>query len=434
MAHFYRVIFFALFCASVLFSRPVFAVNSIYYKSGSVVSDPGSFCPPATDHPFVRWQQSWINEIVCIYRHPQDLYFVNGPYIAFDSWSCPANSSRLGAQGRCTCSSGYTDTGSSCESPRPTAAEAVALVTAMGNVVVAGNSLSLEMCVKGTSVRGQMSAVYPEFGNAIWGPYTSTGQACTVGSGAGVAAPATMPRVADAADSTSCAALGGQYGKVNGVAVCVPRSDDPPNVAGVVQPSPESQTTADGTVIAEVNTTTCDSSTCTTTTTTTTTPPGGTSTTSTATATASQDDYCRQNSHLAMCKDARYFAQGCAAPPACDGDAIQCGIARQTWATSCALDPSETAETSRGRSAAAVVGDQSANLEGNRSIAISASSYSQDPVFSPSGMSDVTVTVSGQQITIPFSSVNYILEMLGSIGVAVCFLAAMKITFGGQIA
>jgi len=98
------------------------------------------------------------------------------------------------------------------------------------------------------------------------------------------------------------------------------------------------------------------------------------------------------------------------------------------------LDSTDTAESTAGRSAAAVTGDQSESLPGNRTISVGSSSFDQTPIFTSTGMSDLSVTVSHSTFSLPLSQVNFVLEMLGNIGVAVSFLASMRITFGGSIA
>jgi hypothetical protein len=147
-------------------------------------------------------------------------------------------------------------------------------------------------------------------------------------------------------------------------------------------------------------------------------------------------DYCDENHTKKMCKDEvdSAFSKGlCGVPPSCQGDAIQCAIAEMQFQAHCDMVGNSEALKLIGETAVAG-GNLPADHPGNDANVIKTN-------FSLSGMidqtdalgggcpSDVTVSVAGAVVTIPWSRMCGALNLAGSIAVAGCLLAAAMIVF-----
>jgi hypothetical protein len=261
-----------------------------------------------------------------------------------------------------------------------------------------------------------------------WGPLTHTGQTCSGSPGGPEANPRPSPPPP-----------GYCPGEVNGQPVTVPctqgTSRGPStNTSG----SSSDGGTSTGTTTQQ---TSCSNGRCTTTTTTTTTTTGGaggaggTSTTSTSTE-QGESEYCAANpGDRVNCAEEdgdSSFGGSCAGSFTCDGDAIQCAIAREQHVRSCQLFDTDTALSAIGRNAAN--GQQPADHPANNgevsSYALS-SMLDASPLFGGSGgcPSDVSVEYQGHSLTLPFSRACSVLQMLGNIWVGLAYLAAFAIVF-----
>jgi len=431
VAHLYSLIFFLVVGASVFVHRPSVASEIVV----ELLVPPGGIGKPS----------EWIARLTGNYGNTScsnspgaivcaNSWFGSVSYPYFPKYALPSNSTYDGSGGF-SCNSDFTESSGSCV-PRATPAAACAEVSSWTNkgmqMAAAGKSLTKIVCFKGQTVNARDAILGYLGNNYIFGPYVCPGTPCTEGPGVATAQVVSNP--SQVVSSIDCSRAGGQFGKVNGVDVCIPPAPLAGNTPGISDAGVKTSTRPDGSVVSTQASTACDGSNCTTSTATTTTPPGGTATTATQTDVKPQAAFCSENPSLPMCRDSKYAVTACSAPPSCDGDPIQCAIARQSWATACALDSTDTAESTAGRSAAAVTGDQSESLPGNRTISVGSSSFDQTPIFTSTGMSDLSVTVSHSTFSLPLSQVNFVLEMLGNIGVAVSFLASMRITFGGSIA
>ena len=116
----------------------------------------------------------------------------------------------------------------------------------------------------------------------------------------------------------------------------------------------------------------------------------------------------------------------------CQGDAIQCAIAREQHQRACKLFDLSSPEsilydTNKGKE-----GNQTGNLPGNETINMAGRIDTSDALGAGSaGVSDLIVTVWGKSITLPFSMLNPYLEALGKILLAVSFLIALRIVARG---
>lgn len=265
----------------------------------------------------------------------------------------------------------------------------------------------------------------------LYGIGVGSGKTCTQAAADNAAASPVKPAPTDAnaqgAPAPTPCKPGTYTGTVNGVSVCVPSSGAEP----VEQSGTTTTTNPDGSKTTKSSTTSCDGANCTTTTTTTTVPSSGGAGTSTTTKEEKpKETFCQENPALSICKSGS-FGGNCTAGFTCDGDALQCSIAREQYARNCQMFDKATPESSLYDTEKVKTGDQTTALPGNQSITLSASSFSQAPVFASQGLQDLHVTVAGKDNTIDMSRLNSWLEILGYIGVSITALVCVRVVFGG---
>lgn len=225
---------------------------------------------------------------------------------------------------------------------------------------------------------------------------------------------------------TKCSS--GQYpGTVNGVEVCV----DPVGGDSTQKQTQKGDTTTnpDGstTQTQQSQQTTCEGSACTTTTTTTvtTTPAGGgASTTETTTSVGT----CTRGSP--GCgdedRDRSSFGGACSAF-SCDGDAIMCAVALEQHRRNCQLygesPESQLYDTEKGKT-----GPQYAS----ETVNLGPGSFSQVNALGAGAqcISDKTITVAGNTVTLPFSQICSTLQHFGTVLLFIAFLTAYRIVSG----
>lgn len=142
----------------------------------------------------------------------------------------------------------------------------------------------------------------------------------------------------------SCAAKGMCGGSVNGVTICVACGSGtetklPPSTGG----KQVTQTPVSGPSVTTIHSedettkvTTDSNGNNSVTKSTTVTNPDGSKTTTTET--QPQQKFCEENPNSSICKSSSFSDGGCTAPPACDGDAIQCAQANQAWKIKCNME------------------------------------------------------------------------------------------------
>jgi len=146
----------------------------------------------------------------------------------------------------------------------------------------------------------------------------------------------------------------------------------------------------------------------------------------------SKDDFCKANPVLALCKNGS-FGGSCTSSFSCDGDAIQCAIAKEQHIRNCKLfEDGSSVEAQGYNTAKAVTGIQN-NPDGRESVDIGASSFDTSNAFgSGSGcITDKDVTIAGHSVSIPFSQVCQYLEYLGSLNMLLAALLSMRILTRG---
>lgn len=188
-------------------------------------------------------------------------------------------------------------------------------------------------------------------------------------------------------------------------------------------------TARDQNTVQKTESTTCTGSSCTVSSTTTT---NGTQTGST-TGTASKGGLCEANPSNAQCGDGDgSFAGTCSAGFQCDGDAVQCAMAKKQHETSCALLENKTAESELYEAEKGKSGNVTENNPNNSTQNIGSGMFDYSSALGGGAcLADKSVTVMGQSISIPFSTVCPWLSILGNILVAVSSLVAMRIVTRG---
>ena len=126
------------------------------------------------------------------------------------------------------------------------------------------------------------------------------------------------------------------------------------------------------------------------------------------------------------------FGGSCMSGFACEGDAVQCAIAKEQHRRACKLFDDKSAESDLYNANKGKTGNQTGDLPGNEAINIAGRISSVDALGAgSSGVADLNVTVMGQSITLPFSMINPYLEYMGYLLVAVSFLLAFRIVARG---
>jgi len=271
-----------------------------------------------------------------------------------------------------------------------------------------------------------------------YGPFRATGNACdpsATGGGSQAPAPSASAPVAD----VQCVTKGQCPGTVNGVAVCVACSSKSQTTvestakaaSSAASGAPVSTSTQQGTTTKKTE---CVGGSCTTTTTTTNNKSDGSSETQSETKTEPQTSFCDDNPKAAVCKEDTDSSWGGSCQAfTCDGDAVQCAQAQASWKTACAMEGEPDARHQAGEAAMAG-GDRPSGHPGSdpESIPVAlASAIDSSPLFSSSGAcpDDVTLTVQGQTVTLPFSDMCPYLNMLGAAFMAACYLMGAFIVF-----
>lgn len=275
----------------------------------------------------------------------------------------------------------------------------------------------------------------------IFGQYIGTGQMCAADN-ATVSTP----------DSVMVCPAGKVPGTVNGLAVCVPSSASAPasgtdkNTQTVTNTGADGSTT--GTTTKDTTTETqCDGTSCQTTTTTTTIIRDGSGSiteqkTDTVKKTAAQSDktkpdtitqFCSDNPTSPICKVSSINAAACAAFN-CDGDAVQCQIAREQWQRNCTLYE-QTSLSQLGDALASGSDPLLAQMpwakETTTAFADRINNTSTWGSSGTCGITDIRFSFRGEEMVWPASNWCSPLLLLGQVMVAVSLIIAARITFGG---
>lgn len=223
-------------------------------------------------------------------------------------------------------------------------------------------------------------------------------------------------------------------GTINGVPVCVPCTGktDTQSSGTKTTTNPDGSTT---TTTTTINSTSYGGSTTTTTTTNiTNTPAGGgtpTTTTTTDTETKPKDSFCIENPDSPLCKQSSFG--GSCGSFSCDGDAIQCAMAKEQHKRNCVLFETETEQSTLGRDAAAgndPFKSQFPTAEGQKQTIDLSSKLDQSGFLSGSCPAPLQTSFMGHQITLDWSNACMVVEWLGYLVVASAMVLAYLIIGG----
>lgn len=338
--------------------------------------------------------------------------------------SCPTNSTELAsAPGMCECNQGFKAKGAACEQYScPPSGSYSAVTQPDQKVANAGDRL----CEGGCGYQPSSWKVGQD--GQIWAtwPYKSTGSFCggtktTNGAGTGEENnknPAPVP-----------CGLNQCPGTVNGATVCVPCKGQQEQGPSESASAPAGAASGTQTGTKETSTT-CNGINCTTTTVT---KDSAGNVTGTAEKSEKQESFCKQNPESSLCKKSS-FGGSCGAVT-CEGDAIQCAIAADQYKRNCEWfdDPAAAQLATVGN--AAITGQ--ARPDGHPANSADSQSVSFQTVIDQTDRLgggcpvDVSVSIAGKSLAIPFSAMCDELQLVGNLMVGFCMLVAALIVFRG---
>lgn len=140
------------------------------------------------------------------------------------------------------------------------------------------------------------------------------------------------------------------------------------------------------------------------------------------------EGFCKENPESPICKKSN-FGGSCAASFTCEGDAIQCAIAKEQHLRACKLfdDKSPESDLYEAEKAKDRNRDVTKDLPGNEEIDVSTRLSRANVLGASSCIGDLSVTVWRTQVTLPLSRICAALAQLGWILVAVSSIAAARI-------
>lgn len=226
----------------------------------------------------------------------------------------------------------------------------------------------------------------------------------------------------------------GFKGTVNGVTTCVPAKSS----QGTVER--ETKDNGDGTKTDSETTVKCEGGKCeitktsTTTNTTTNNTVGGSSTTTTV----DKADYCSKNKTGGVCKDEKgeeegkgKFGGSCSGGFTCEGDALQCAMAKEQHKRSCELHVNDSPESKLYEASKGKTGKVTDDLPGNETIALTDridTSSALGAGYCP--LRDITVDVAGYSKVLPLSDHCEKIGYVKIFFVSFCLLLGLWIVFG----
>lgn len=269
------------------------------------------------------------------------------------------------------------------------------------------------------------------------GKYVSTGELCA-------GRVDLLPRTPSDPNSpeNKCAQDGKSFQVVNGQTLCVangtagtppiPNQTDAPKTQSTTSPTGVTTSTSTSNVIN-------NNGNVTTTITTTTTNADGSQTQSTQTKSQDQISFCEQNGNLGICKsgsgsggeggdEEKSFGGVCASGFNCAGDAIQCAIAREQHLKNCILYENETSLTDLGQQM--IDGDESANpakVSNRETMNISNMVQEGSNIGGGTFQDKVIAMPHGGSVTLPFSQINFVMQILGTMLLAAAYINAARI-------
>lgn len=243
-----------------------------------------------------------------------------------------------------------------------------------------------------------------------------------------------------------CLSKGMSFGQVNGIDVCLKAGTSTSATVGS-KTDTTSKSSVNGTPTNDEKST--DTSTVnndnsvTTNRSTTVNNPDGTKTTKEDSKTQDKTKFCEENPNSKICLDDKKSSFVAACPQStCEGDAVQCAIAKRQQQDACDALTSKDAITSKSSSALGdrlvdgkysddVQGFIDGNADSSRTIKLP-NSLSEDgnASYSADGFGDVSVSVLGRNITLPISKVNEYFGYFGFVLLGLAYMTSYKIVSG----
>lgn len=296
-----------------------------------------------------------------------------------------------------------------------------------GDSCVGGCTVQMDSGDCGKNTAGQTGCFYE-------GSYT--GSSCSgTESGTG-----STPQPQGDSPEYDCIKQGKQWGTVNGTVVCVGAGTPGASPTTSYSPGTSSSSTttssnSSGSTTSSTQSTGSSSSTfnsdgtVTTTKTGSTTGSDGTQSTTQTSTTQPVADFCRDNPNVEQCKaaDKGTFSGSCAdgvAQVQCEGDAIACAIARQSAEANCKFFKDDADLTNKYNEAKNDNGSNSpAHSSKVQTVNVPTSLDASSP-YAGQCNQDVTISVAGSTVTIPFSAWCDVLNALGYLFLACAYISA----------
>lgn len=141
--------------------------------------------------------------------------------------------------------------------------------------------------------------------------------------------------------------------------------------------------------------------------------------------------FCKENPESPFCKTGSWTDTGCDAPPACEGDPVQCAVARSVFEQRCLLtkesDESKAYQAARGASAAAVPG---LVVDGGALVVSQTGRVTLPAGGCPPDF--VLPVVQGKTLVIPLSQYCSVFSTLGYIIIALASFFGVRTILGGR--
>lgn len=411
MAHLFRlIIVWSLACVSSLASAQITPVTGTEYQCNGRAWYPTAQQAGAEYNANGGPAGFWVGPFTVSFGFCQGFHPSNGNQINMvegtirTASTCPSNSTLTGST--CTCNSGFVQEGQTCvQPPNPCANHQQLWSSYNGSVQMVKGATSV--CSGGCQVSfkpGYEGAdLYGAGDDGVlrgWVPVGQLQSSNTEGTCSTPTEPAAQP-VPDAERPP----IGTCPGQVNGVTVYKPCSS---TETTATKASTETDASGNTTEKTESRSTTCTAEgSCSTTVTTTTTVNGGSPTTTTNTTTQGKGEFCAENAGSKECGDGdgSSFGGSCDAGFICEGDAVQCALAKEVYTQHCKLnkvtDESTLYGAEKGRE-----GDQTGDLPGNETIPFGPSSFDDsDALGGGACVSDLVISEGWISATLPLSMI-----------------------------
>lgn len=241
-----------------------------------------------------------------------------------------------------------------------------------------------------------------------------------------------------------CIKQGKSWGNVNGTIVCVAAGTSGSSPTTSYSPNSSNSTSSSNTSSTGSTTTSSSDSTgskvvsfngdgtATTTETTTTTNSDGTQSTTQTEKTEPVADFCKDNPTNQQCKvaDKGSFSGSCVdgvSTVQCDGDAAQCAMAKASAELNCALSKDDPTLTNKFNEAKNDNGSNNPAATANiQTISLPTALDASSP-YAGQCNQDVTISLAGSSVTIPFSAWCDVLNALGYLFLACAYISAAYI-------